>query len=437
MSRATPQSVRSLRSRFAWGRPGHIFVAIGVYLLTQWRQRVLMRVYRHFPFLNLGRIQPEQRAAFQIQILLLFAISTLLYIGFPGTRHWRVAAEQEHMATMILGWDGLAWYVWLAAAPVMMYLIRRYPVSRADFWRPLSRIIFWSVVLYLVVTHVRFLLRILPLLALGPKSPAYNDLDLDSYAFNTFAMMPLDFLTYCGFFAVSVSIDYYFKLRQRNEEALQLQVRTARLQSELARAELAALRGQLHPHFLFNSFNAIATLVRQQKNEVAVEIIAQLSALLRLAIDRTGLQEIPLHQEIDFIRRYLDIEQVRFGDKLHVEIALEAGTMNALVPNIVLQPLVENSIKHGISLRTTPGAVRVKATRSGERLRIEIADDGADDLPPAGPAPGGKKSGIGLANARAQLDKLYGADYRLEISPQCAGGTIVTLNLPWRQSPET
>jgi len=165
-----------------------------------------------------------------------------------------------------------------------------------------------------VVAHVRYFLRGLPDLIWDEHHTWLPD--IDSYTYNTFAMLPLDFLTYSGFFAVSFSVDYYFKHRQRTEEALQLQLRTAQLQSDLARAELAALRGQLHPHFLFNSFNALATLVRQQKNEAAVEIIAQLSALLRLAIDRSGLQEIPLHQEIDFIQRYLDIEHVRFGDKL-------------------------------------------------------------------------------------------------------------------------
>ncbi|MES1194495.1 MAG: histidine kinase, partial [Opitutus sp.] len=277
--------------------------------------------------------------------------------------------------------------------------------------------------IYLVVTHVRYALRVAPEL-LGHQSKTWV-WDVDTYAYNTFAMLPLDFLTYCGFFAVSFSVDYYFTHRQRSEEAVQLQLRAAQLQSALARAELAALRGQLHPHFLFNSFNALATLVRQQKNDAAVEIIAQLSALLRLAIDRTGLQEIPLHQEIDFIQRYLDIEHVRFGDKLRVEFALAPDSLEALVPNIVLQPLVENAIKHGISLRTTPGTVRLSSIRSGDRLRIEIADDGSDGPSPACTNPGGKKPGIGLANTRAQLDTLYGADYRLKLAKRPAGGTVV------------
>ncbi|HEX7631441.1 MAG TPA: histidine kinase, partial [Lacunisphaera sp.] len=253
---------------------------------------------------------------------------------------------------------------------------------------------------------------------------------------NAFAVLPLDLLTFSGFFAVSFAVDAYYKRQRDFQQAMQLQVRAAELQSDLARAELAALRGQLHPHFLFNSFNALATLVRQQKNDAAVEIIAQLSALLRLAIDRGGLKEIPLEQEIDFIRRYLDIEQVRFGDKLRVSFALEPAAMVASVANIVLQPLVENAIKHGISLRTTPGAVRVSARREGNRLRIEIANDGPEDQREVRPA-ASRKPGIGLANARAQLDKIYGGDYRLELATQPSGITLVTLDLPWRRADPT
>jgi two-component system LytT family sensor kinase len=381
-----------------------------------------------------GRSTSEGRKVFRLQMLLLFILSTFLYIGFPGTREWRRLAEERQMHTIIRGWDGLAWYTWLAAAPVMLAFIRRFPLTRGQMRTSLARILVGSMGLYLVVTHVRYVLRVLP--DLDWRNPMGQLLNVESYAYNTFALLPLDVLTYCGFFAVSFSVDYYFKHRQRAEEARQLQLRTAQLESDLARAELAALRGQLHPHFLFNSFNALATLVRQQKNEAAVEIIAQLSALLRLAIERTGLQEIPLHQELDFIQRYLDIEHVRFGDKLRVEFALEPASLDALVPNIVLQPLVENAIKHGISLRTTPGAVRLASSRRGSRLHIEIADDGAD-----GPSPacteqsGGKRQGIGLANTRAQLDKLYGLDYQLKLTKQPEGGTVVTLELPWRTAP--
>lgn len=373
---------------------------------------------------------------YRTQLLVLFTLSTLLFIGFPGTREWRRIAEENQMQTIIRSWDGLSWYTWLAAAPFMLLLVRRFPLERGRVMANLARLTAGSGAIYLTVTHVRYLLRILPDTLGG--MPWRHVTDFDTYAYNTFAMLPLDLLTYSGFFAASFAIDAYYKHRNDVRQAMQLQLRAAELQSELARAELAALRGQLHPHFLFNSFNALATLVRQRKNEEAVEIIAQLSALLRLAIDRTGLQEIALHQEMDFIRRYLDIEHVRFGDKLRICFDLDPAVLDALVPNILLQPLVENAIKHGISLRINPGIVRLKASRLGNRLQIEILNDGPE-APSSGKGggAGSRPPGIGLANARAQLGRLYGTDYELVLTEQPAGRTLVVLNLPWHQAPAT
>lgn len=389
-----------------------------------------MNIWRRSTNALFGRLTPEERMIYEIQLLLFIAISTMVYVV---TREWRNMAEEERLHAIIRGWDGVAWYVWVAAAPAMMTLIRRYPLTRGRIWTNLGRILLGSALLFLVVVHMRYLLREFPDLWQTPDRRLH--LGLDEYLYSAFGMIPLDLLTYGGFFAASFSVDYYFEHRQKSEEAIRLQLRAARLQSELARSELAALRSQLHPHFLFNSFNALATLIRQQKNETAVEIIAQISTLLRMAIDRAGLQEIPLQQELDFIRCYLKIEQLRFGDKLQVSYLLAPATLGALVPNIVLQPLVENAIKHGISKRTSPGEVKITTARAGDRLWIEIVDDGSDGAPalPAGPGP--KKPGIGLANARAQLDNLYGSDYHLEMVKRPEGGTKVGLSLPWREAP--
>lgn len=390
-----------------------------------------MNSWRRISKETAARFAPEERNTVPIQLLLVFVINLLLYIGLPGTREWRRLAEESHMYTIMRAWDGPAWFVWVAAVPFMQGLIRRFPLTRGRVSFNLVGIVAGSVVLYLIVTNVRYLLHVLPDIVWSPQHTEWRD--LNTYIFNTYGMAALDFLTYCGFFAVTFSVDYFFRHRQRAEEAMNLQVQTARLQSDLARAELAALRGQLHPHFLFNSFNALATLVRQQKTTQAVEMIAQLSELLRLAIERTGLHEIPLRQELDFIRRYLDIERLRYGDKLQVEFNIEPPAQDVLVPNIVLQPLVENAIKHAISLRTNPGWVRVKAGRAGERLHVAVVDDGPENSPP--PRDARQRPGIGLANSRAQLDKLYGTDYRLEVLKRTEGGTTIHLDLPWRAVP--
>jgi len=386
-----------------------------------------MDSWRRFMHTLRSRFTPEERTIFGVQLSLLFVLSTLMYLGFPGLRERREAAEAHQLQTIIRGWDGLAWYVWLVAAPPMLWLIRRHPLGRRQLWQNLGRLALGSLLLCLAITHARYLLRVLPGLSAG--EPLADYFNREAYLYNTYSLWPLDLLTYCGFFAVSLSIDYYYKQRRQSEQTVQLQLKAAQLQSELARAELASLRNQLHPHFLFNSFNALATLVRQRKNEAAVDAISKLSTLLRIAIERTGQREIPLAQEMDFIRCYLEIERLRFGDKLQVNYVLEPDTHAVLVPHIVLQPLVENAIKHGISLRTTPGSVQIAVARAGARLHIAVTDDGPDEAPGEG-----QGMGIGLKNVRAQLDKLYGEDYRLELHTQPQGGMQVRLDLPWKEA---
>jgi len=372
---------------------------------------------------------PEERSELRVQIALFLAVSLLLSLGYHEQRELRALAGREHVQQLLRGWDGFAWFVWLLAAPAMLLLIRRFPLGRGQIRRGLLGLLLGSVVIFLFITNLRFLLRVLPNLWLPPADAL--PVDWAHYSVSTLLLLPMDFLTYCGFFFASVAIDYHFKNRARAAEALQLELHAAQLQSNLARAELTALRGQLHPHFLFNSFNAVASLVRQRRNDAAVEIIAQLSALLRLAVERTGRQELPLDEEIDFIRRYLEIERVRFGDKLRLDFAIDPAVLRAAVPNLVLQPLVENAIKHGISRRIEPGTVRLAARRVDERLQLEIVDDGPDGSPvEAGTSQ--SRGGIGLSNTRERLTRIYGNDYRLELTPRAEGGMRVSLDLPWR-----
>ena len=216
----------------------------------------------------------EERAELKVQIPLFLTVSILLSVGYYGQRELRAMADREHVQQLLRGWDGFAWFVWLVAAPFMLVLIRRFPLTRGQVRRSLVGLMVGSVAIYLVVANLRFLLRILPNVWLPPAADL--PVDWSHYAVSTLLLLPMDFLTYCGFFAATFAIVYHFKYRQRGEEALQLQLRTAQLESDLARAELTVLRGQLHPHFLFNSFNAVASLVRQKRNDSAVEIIAQL-----------------------------------------------------------------------------------------------------------------------------------------------------------------
>jgi two-component sensor histidine kinase len=377
-----------------------------------------------------ARFSIEDRNIFMVQVAVIFVIITLLNLGFYHGRELRNLELRQNLRRVMYGWDGLVWYLWLAAAPAMMLLIRRYPLSRGHVLANLARLALGSIAIYIVVANLRYALRVGPYLWL--PDPSGLPLDWPTYRRTEMALLPIDFLTYCGFFAVSFAIDSYFKHRQRAEEVRQLQLEAVRLQSELTQSQLATLRGQLHPHFLFNAFNAVSTLVRQQKNEAAVNMITQLGSMLRLTMQNIDRQELTLDQELDFVASYLEVERVRFSDKLQTEIEIEPAARRCIVPNLLLQPLVENAIKHGISRRVTAGCVRVTAAQRGSRLHLQVIDDGpgegADDRPrPA--------SGIGLRNTRSRLRHVYGDDFRLEILRRAEGGTLVRLDLPWREAP--
>ncbi|HET7623223.1 MAG TPA: histidine kinase [Gemmatimonadaceae bacterium] len=200
-----------------------------------------------------------------------------------------------------------------------------------------------------------------------------------------------------------------------------------RLEARLARAQLEALESQLHPHFLFNTLNAITALIAQEPRS-AQRIVSGLSELLRFSLGRAGEQEVTLERELDLLGRYIEIQEVRFPDRLRVDVDVEPGVMVALVPSMILQPLVENSIRHGIAPRAAGGRVEVRAVREGEILRLTVRDDG---LGAAAAASGHARGGVGLANTRARLQHLYGERQEIRTGPVATGGYLVTIDIPF------
>jgi LytS/YehU family sensor histidine kinase len=222
-----------------------------------------------------------------------------------------------------------------------------------------------------------------------------------------------------------------FFLIQQYQAGRERELRASQLETQLAEARLQALEAQLHPHFLFNALNTIAVLVRTNRNTQAVRVVTGLGELLRHALDSAGTQFVPLKQEIDFIRRYLEIEQIRFGDRLQVEMEIEPGVTDARVPYLILQPLVENAIRHGIASRVAAGRLRITARRDGDRLRLSVEDDGPG-LPPDLDA--GQRNGVGLSTTAARLAQLYGDDHRFSLGNLPRGGVAADLTLPFRLS---
>jgi LytS/YehU family sensor histidine kinase len=217
-------------------------------------------------------------------------------------------------------------------------------------------------------------------------------------------------------------IDYHRRLREG-------ELRESRLQSQLAMAQLEALKMQLHPHFLFNTLHAISALVGKNP-EAADRMIARLSDLLRMSLESAGAQEVLLEQELEFLQGYLDIQKVRFGDRLNVAMDVDPGALHAFVPSMILQPLVENAIKHGIAPRASGGSISISAGRRDGLLKIQIKDDGPG-LPSAA---GSVNFGVGLSNTSARLEQLYGGAHRFELSNGAEGGLLVELDLPFRTS---
>jgi two-component system LytT family sensor kinase len=223
-----------------------------------------------------------------------------------------------------------------------------------------------------------------------------------------------------GFLAAGYA--FHFSIRSR-EAALT----ASRLEGELARAELSVLKMQLHPHFLFNSFNAIAALMHRDV-DAADRMLTGLGEMLRHTLRTSRTQEVRLREELDFIRLYLDIQQVRFGDRLTVRFHADEGAGEAFVPHLILQPVVENALLHGIARTVGPGALELAARREGGALRLEVRDTGPGL--PEGWEP--RAGAFGLENTRARLAQMYGDAGRLEMRNADGGGALVSLTMPFR-----
>jgi LytS/YehU family sensor histidine kinase len=219
--------------------------------------------------------------------------------------------------------------------------------------------------------------------------------------------------------AVGHGIHYYKKYRDRD-------LRASRLETQLAQAQLQVLRMQLQPHFLFNTLHTISALMHTDLR-AADRMLALLGDLLRESLERVGAQEVTLKQEMEFIDRYVEIERTRFRDRLRVVRTVDPGLLDAYVPNLILQPLVENAIQHGVSRRAGGGRIEIAARRAGERIVLVVSDDG-----PGVPDQQTSRTGVGLANTRSRLQQLYGTAQLFEIANRPEGGFEVTLSFPVR-----
>jgi LytS/YehU family sensor histidine kinase len=313
------------------------------------------------------------------------------------------------------------WYLWALFVPLVAWCARRFPLTRTRWLAPAAA----HLVIALNVTLLHSLLEMGVQQLLGMRHSSLGTFTVFS-AVRAFWYLPGNLLAYAAILGSVIAADYSRRVR-RGELA------AAALTAELAEARLQALRSQLNPHFLFNAMNSIAMLVRKQENTAAVTMIAGLSDLMRSFLDERAPQEVTLRDELAFIERYLAVERLRFQDRLSVSIAADQRALDAYVPNLVLQPVVENALKHGIARRASAGQLDIRAEASGGTLTLTVQDDGPG---PHGAADGnGTLPGLGLGNIRARLALLYGPGERLRLTRGAAGGAITTITMPFREHP--
>jgi two-component system LytT family sensor kinase len=309
-------------------------------------------------------------------------------------------------------------------APYIINFSRRFPINGKTWKRHLTFHVIAAVVF--TAGHAAWMI-----LLERPQNP--NDvMPVTLKYWTTLTLWALNqdaFDTYGTIVAIAHVWTYYERVRDR-------EIKTSQLESQLARTQLEMLKLQLQPHFLFNTLNAISALMHQNVR-AAESMLSRLSDLLRMSLDNVAVQEVTLKNEIEFVRNYLHIEQVRFQDRLSVTLDIDPETLDAMVPNMLLQPLVENSIRHGIAKSLGPGTIHIESKRLDGLVRISVRDNGPGfpatcNANGNGNGNGKPKGGLGLGNTRARLRQLYGESHRLDISNAPGGGTIVTLEVPER-----
>ena len=304
-----------------------------------------------------------------------------------------VMLTHGHSFARIVFFQLCVWAGWIALTPLVLRLVERFPPRRRNL------ALHGGVALAIAVAHITFWIWLT--IAIRP----YDHMTIREFGPNfpsaTLSRLPLELAIYFATLFIG---------------------HTRTLERSLSRARLHALELQIQPHFLFNTLNAISSLVRAKQNDQAVEVIAGLSDLMRYTLDHAGEQRVPLEQETAMLERYLGIQRVRFADRLDVQIDVDDDARRAAVPTLILQPLAENAIRHGIARAASAGRVELRAFRREERLEIEMFNTGSLAQK--------NGNGIGLTNTAERLRQLYGDAHRFELLER-DGGVVAAISIPW------
>ena len=347
---------------------------------------------------------------------------TLVGLIFSAVSYAAAVGENDHEFGFVgaLRLNFIQFYLWAILSPIIFCFSRRFPIE----FRPLNRrnlaLHFPALISFAAVHQITHLSL---LWSISPRLQRRFPLILDCYR------------TYFGFgFYIDliigslIVIAVHALLYYQNYRASELVQSSLKIQ--LAQAQLRALKMQLHPHFLFNTLHSISSLVLEDPPK-ANSMIARLGAFLRLTLENSDQQLVTLREETEFVRSYLEIEQVRFGDRLAVEFKMEPATLLARVPHLILQPVVENAIQHAIAPRATHGYIKIAAQQLNSLLRLEVEDNGPGITNEATAV-----RGVGLSNVRSRLNQIYGGDFRFDLINAADGGLIVVMEIPFQREPD-
>jgi signal transduction histidine kinase len=372
--------------------------------------------------LDLGRESRDSRPVRARRLAIITAIAWGVITLVAASEHVLHAQREGGLTAFghALLVQAPGWTVWgLATAPIVR-LSRRLPLA----W-PVRLPALAAHVAACVATAVAFAVAYTAAIHAFPYRPGSGE-TLPHELWNTLVGWgPFLLMAYASLVGVGHALAYAERVRHEQAEK-------AGLMTQLVEAQLGALRMQLQPHFLFNTLNGVAMLIRGGDPARAVEMIALLGEVLRGLLRTSSDLEAPLASELQLLRKYLEIEQIRFGDRLRVSWHVDDQVTSALVPPLILQPVVENALRHGLWPRTEGGELAITASRAGGALELEVTDQGVGLAPGFDPD---RSTGVGLANVRARLERMYGADAGLEVAAGPARGVRVRLRLPYRVAP--
>ncbi|HKR02648.1 MAG TPA: histidine kinase [Pyrinomonadaceae bacterium] len=348
---------------------------------------------------------------------LIFGVWTIIGLVFAAQWYFAAFRSDQPVPWSRALYVQMSWcYLWAISTPLVLWLVRRFPVDKQNWLRNSLTHLLTSTLLIFVVGVVGHIILYLNYgRAMGRPYMFESSLlhAVNNYTEGMGVYLLIAFLAH--------AYNYYQRYRQG-------ELRASQLEAQLSQAQLQALKMQLHPHFLFNTLHSISALLHQDK-EAARKMITRLGDFLRLTLENSGTQEVTLKEEMEFLRCYLEIERIRFQDRLTTRVQVDPEALDSLVPNLILQPIVENAIRHGIAPRSTPGEIEIRAKQGNGFLRIKIRDNGSG-LPTNRSTESLFKKGLGLANTVARLERLYGAQHRFEIANDPEGGLVVTMEIP-------